>query len=53
MCIRDRLKDDLEAAAPVKLSDVEASQKEILTVARRLSEAGEINLGGGAGEAFI
>jgi len=49
----EMLKDDLEAAAPVKLSDVEASQKEILTVARRLSEAGEINLGGGAGEAFI
>ena len=49
----EMLKDDLEAAAPVKLSDVEASQKEILTVARRLSEAGEINLGGGASEAFI
>lgn len=49
----EMLKDDLEAAAPAKLSEVEASQKEILTVARRLSDAGEINLGGGGGDEFI
>jgi flagellar motor switch protein FliG len=49
----EMLKDDLEAAPPAKLSDVESSQKEILTVARRLSDAGEINLGGGGGEEFI
>ncbi|MCU7906445.1 MAG: flagellar motor switch protein FliG [Candidatus Thiodiazotropha sp. (ex Epidulcina cf. delphinae)] len=48
----EMLKDDLEAAAPAKLSDVEASQKEILQVARRLAEAGEIMLGGG-GDEFI
>jgi flagellar motor switch protein FliG len=49
----EMLRDDLEAAPPAKLSDVEASQKEILTVARRLSDAGEINLGGTGGEEFI
>ena len=49
----EMLKDDLEAAPPAKLSDVEAAQKEILTVARRLSDAGEINLGGSGGEEFI
>jgi flagellar motor switch protein FliG len=49
----EMLKDDLEAAPPAKLSDVEASQKEILTVARRLSDAGEINLGGNGGEEFV
>ena len=49
----EMLKDDLEAAAPVKLSEVEASQKEILTVARRLADAGEINLGGSGGEEFV
>ncbi|HPE78415.1 MAG: flagellar motor switch protein FliG [Sedimenticolaceae bacterium] len=49
----EMLKDDLEAAAPAKLSDVEAAQKEILTVARRLSDAGEINLGGSGGEEFV
>ena len=48
----EMLKDDLEAAAPAKLSDVEASQKEILQVARRLADAGEIMLGGG-GDEFI
>lgn len=48
----EMLKDDLEAAAPAKLSDVEAAQKEILVVARRLADAGEIMLGGG-GEEFV
>ena len=43
----EMLKDDLEAAAPVKVADVEASQKEILAIARRLSDAGEIAIGGG------
>ena len=46
----DMLRDDLEAAAPVKLSEVEAAQKEILTVVRRLADAGEIILGGGGEE---
>ena len=46
------LRDDLEAKGPVKVSEVEASQKEILTIARRLADAGEIVLGGG-GEAMI
>ena len=49
----EMLKDDLEAAPPAKLSEVEAAQKEILTVARRLSDAGEINLGATGGEEFI
>lgn len=49
----EMLRDDLEAAPPVRLSDVEAAQKEILAVARRLSDAGEIMLGGSGGEEFI
>ncbi|MES9962668.1 MAG: flagellar motor switch protein FliG [Candidatus Sedimenticola sp. 20ELBAFRAG] len=49
----EMLRDDMEAAAPVKLSDVEAAQKEILTVARRLADAGEIMLGGAGGEEFV
>jgi len=48
----DMLRDDLEAAAPVKLSDVEGAQKEILTVVRRLADAGEIMLGG-SGEELV
>ena len=46
----DMLRDDLEAAAPVKLSEVESAQKEILTVVRRLADAGEIVIGGGGEE---
>ncbi|MER2529860.1 MAG: flagellar motor switch protein FliG [Candidatus Competibacter denitrificans] len=38
------LRDDLEAMPPVKLSDVEAAQKEIMATAKRLAEAGEITL---------
>jgi len=38
------LRDDLEAMAPVKLSDVETAQKEIMSSAKRLAEAGEITL---------
>lgn len=38
------LRDDLEAQGPVRLSEVESSQKEILGVARRLADEGTINL---------
>ena len=45
------LKDDMEARGPVKLTDVEAAQKEIVTIAQRMAEEGTISLGGkGAGE---
>jgi len=38
------LKEELEYLGAVKLRDVETSQKEILDVARKLEEAGEIML---------
>jgi len=38
------LRDDLEAQGPVRVSEVESSQKEILGVARRLADDGTINL---------
>lgn len=41
------LKDDIENAGTVRLTDIEESQKEILSVARRLEESGEIYLGKG------
>lgn len=47
------LQDDLEAMGPVRVSDVEAAQKEILSTARRLSDAGEIMLGSGGGDDFL
>ena len=49
----EMLRDDLEAKGPVKLSEVETAQKEILTIARRLAEEGQISLGGSAEEELI
>ena len=46
------LRDDLEAKGPVRVSEVEDAQKEILNVARRLADEGEIMLGG-SGEEMI
>jgi flagellar motor switch protein FliG len=37
----------------VSVSEVELAQKEILTVARKLSDAGEIILGGSGGEEML
>lgn len=48
----EMLRDDLEASAPVKLSDVEEAQREILNIARRMAESGDIQLGGG-GEEYV
>lgn len=42
----EMLRDDLEAKGPVRLSEVEAAQKEILAIARRMAEAGDLSLGG-------
>jgi flagellar motor switch protein FliG len=44
------LRDDLEAKGPVKVSEVETAQKELLTIARRMADSGEIALGGGGEE---
>ncbi|MFT5923106.1 MAG: flagellar motor switch protein FliG [Paraglaciecola sp.] len=49
----EMLLDDLEAMGPVRISEVEAAQKEILSVARRLADSGEIMLGGGGGDEFL
>lgn len=46
------LRDDLEAKGPVRLSEVESAQKEILNIARRMADAGEIMLGG-SGEQML
>ena len=43
----DMLRDDLEASGPMRLAEVEAAQKTILDVAKRLAEEGQIDLGRG------
>lgn len=49
----EMLRDDLEARGPAKLSDVEAAQKEILAIARRMMESGELAIGGKGGEEYV
>jgi flagellar motor switch protein FliG len=49
----EMLKDDLEAKGPVRVSEVEAQQKELLKVVRRLVEEGQIALGGKGGDAYL
>jgi flagellar motor switch protein FliG len=47
------LKDDMEVRGPVKLTDVEAAQKEIIVITQRMAEEGTITLGGKGGGEFV
>ena len=47
------LQDDMEAKGPVRLSEVEGAQKEILVVVRKLADSGEIMVGGAGGEEMV
>lgn len=46
----EMLKDDFEAKGPVKVSEVEAEQKEILKIVRKLADDGQIVMAGKGGE---
>jgi len=43
----DMMRDDLEVKGPVRVSEVDAAQKEILVAARKLADSGQMSLGGG------
>jgi flagellar motor switch protein FliG len=47
------LKEDLESRGPVRVADVEAQQRDILRIVRKLADAGEIAIGGGSEDAFV
>ncbi|ANN78271.1 flagellar motor switch protein FliG [Bordetella flabilis] len=49
----EMLREDLEAQGPIRMSKVEAEQKKILLVARRLAESGQIVLGGPGDDAYV
>jgi flagellar motor switch protein FliG len=49
----ETLREDLDSRGPVRLSEVEAEQKEILKIVRRLADEGQIVLAGGGDEAFV
>ncbi|GAB3789553.1 flagellar motor switch protein FliG [Dyella agri] len=46
----DMMRDDLEVKGPVRLSEVDAAQKEVLAAARKLADSGQLSLGGGGDE---
>jgi flagellar motor switch protein FliG len=46
------MQEDMDARGPIRLSEVEESQKEILTIVRKLVDSGDISLGFG-GEQFV
>ncbi|OIP16904.1 MAG: flagellar motor switch protein FliG [Betaproteobacteria bacterium CG2_30_59_46] len=48
----EMLRDDLEAKGPVRISEVEAEQKEILKIVRKLADEGQIVIGGAGEESF-
>jgi flagellar motor switch protein FliG len=47
------LREDLESRGPVRLSEVEGQQKDILKIVRRLSDEGSIVMGGGGDDGFV
>ncbi len=47
------LKEEMETRGPVKVSDVEASQQNIVRIARKLDEEGKIMIAGRGGEEFV
>ena len=49
----EMLRDDLEAKGPVRVSEVEAEQKEILKIVRRLADEGQIVLGGKGDDSYV
>jgi flagellar motor switch protein FliG len=49
----ETLREDLESRGPMRLSEVEAQQKEILKTVRRLADEGTIVLAGGADDAMV
>jgi flagellar motor switch protein FliG len=49
----ETLREDLESRGPMRLSEVEAQQKEILKTIRRLADEGQIVIGGGGDDAMI
>jgi flagellar motor switch protein FliG len=46
----ESLREDLESKGPVRLSEVEAEQREILKIVRRLADEGQVQLGSGGGD---
>ena len=49
----EMMREDLESKGPVRLSEVEAQQKQILLIVRRLADEGQIMLGAKGEDAYV
>ncbi|MBC7502529.1 MAG: flagellar motor switch protein FliG [Herminiimonas sp.] len=49
----EMMREDLESKGPVRLSEVEAQQKEILQIVRRLADEGQLMLGAKGEDAYV
>jgi flagellar motor switch protein FliG len=49
----EMMREDLESKGPVRLSEVESQQKQILQIVRRLSDEGQIVIGGKGEDSFV
>ena len=49
----DMLREDIEMRGPVRVSQVEAEQKSILLIVRRLADSGELVIGGQGNDAYV
>jgi flagellar motor switch protein FliG len=49
----DTLREDLESRGPVRVSEVESEQKELLKTVRRLADEGQIVIGGGGDDEYV
>ncbi|MEO6354145.1 MAG: flagellar motor switch protein FliG [Burkholderiaceae bacterium] len=49
----DMMREDLDSKGPVRLSEVETQQKQILQIIRRLAEEGQIILGGKGEDSYV
>jgi flagellar motor switch protein FliG len=49
----EALREDLESRGPVRLSEVESEQKELVKVVRRLADEGQIVMGGSSDDEFV
>jgi flagellar motor switch protein FliG len=49
----ETLREDLESRGPVRMSEVEEQQKEIMKAVRRLADEGQIQLSSGGGDGFV
>ena len=49
----EMMREDLESKGPVRLSEVESQQKEILQIVRRLADEGQIMIGGKGEDTYV